>query len=443
MSEHPSLARTSAAVAAVFGAAAICAAAEPTVEELTRQLEELTAKVEQLERQQAERNRAASRPSGAATDAALAEIRREAERRSQMFAVEGFTAGYDKGKFILQSADGNFLFHPNAQFQFRYVGNFANETGNGDSYEDGFTLRRVKFGFDGHLWSKNLKYNFVWATNRSNGNSALEDAYVEYTFESAPDWTIKAGQYKDPTFHEETVSSKRQLAVDRSLMNELIAGAVTDRIQGVSVIYSPKEMPFRVEVGYGDGVNTDNTDFLDAGGSGDFDVANPHWGAFARAEYFVFGDRKNYADFTARGNKQDLLVIGAGASYTDAGSYALLHTVDAQYETGPMGIYVAYVGVQHENGQSHYDHGYVGQIGYLVHRDWEPFFRASRTQFDDIDDSFCEFTLGVNWYHRDHNSKFTADVTLLPDGADSDSGLGVVSSDDEQFILRLQYQLVL
>src|SRR5690606_22534299 len=125
------------------------------------------------------------------------------------------------------------------------------------------------------------------------------------------------------------------------------------------------------------------------------------------------GDRKNYAHFTAKGNKQDLLVIGAGASYTDAGAYALLHTVDAQYETGPMGIYVAYVGVQHENGQSHYDHGYVGQIGYLVHRDWEPFFRASRTQFDDIDDSFCEFTLGVNWYHRDHNSKFTADVTLL------------------------------
>jgi hypothetical protein len=268
----------------------------------------------------------------------------------------------------------------------------------------------------------------------------------------------RLGQYKDVTFHEEILSSKRQLAVDRSLANEVLAGGQTDFIQGVALVWDDgaEGLPLRGEVGYTDGPNSDNTNFTDGGGNPAFGVSAPDWGAYGRAEYLVFGDWKHYEDFSAMGNQQDTLVVGAGAFLAQAGDGdVLFHTVDAQYEYNKLGLYAAYYGVYSDGGDedadgSSYDLGGVAQAGYLLNDKWEVFGRYSLVSLDsgaeDSDDNYHELTAGVNYFMKGHAAKFTVDVSYLPNGVPSDqNGLGELDpdADDEQFVLRGQFQLLL
>jgi len=105
--------RVYVAAMAALGIATTIYAAEPTREELQAQLDELKAKVSQLE--QAQQNFVNRQD----VDATVKAILQDADQRSKLFAMEGFTAGYTDGKFILQSSDGNFLLHPWLQFQLR------------------------------------------------------------------------------------------------------------------------------------------------------------------------------------------------------------------------------------------------------------------------------------------------------------------------------------
>ncbi len=167
-----------AAVAGVLAlGGSVVFAAEPSQQELQAQIKDLQAKVASLETRQA---------AGAKEiDETVAAIVRDADRRSQMMSMEGFTAGYtsDKG-FVLQSSDSSFLLHPYLQMQARYVANYR---GNGkvrnasknqfqSDNEDGFEMRRVKLGFDGTAYT-DLTYQFQWASDRKTGNLALEDAW--------------------------------------------------------------------------------------------------------------------------------------------------------------------------------------------------------------------------------------------------------------------------
>jgi hypothetical protein len=108
---------TSAVVALACGLGVTRAgAAEPTKEELQQQLDELKAKVADLERRQTQQTSTAPATTagggGALSLDPAEQVRLDAERRSHLMDVEGFTAGYAKGKFLIQSADGNFVFHP-------------------------------------------------------------------------------------------------------------------------------------------------------------------------------------------------------------------------------------------------------------------------------------------------------------------------------------------
>src|SRR5690606_35115912 len=154
---------------------------------------------------------------------------------------------------------------------------------------------------------------------------------------------------KDPVHHEELVSSKRQLTADRSLANELLGGGRTDRVQGVGLTY--KQDALSGTVVFHDGANSDNANFLDGGNGGaPVDDTGADFGVGARVEYVVFGDKKAYNDFTAMGTKEDMLVLGAGADWTQDGSAdVLFHTIDAQWETSTgLAIYGAYVATHTE-----------------------------------------------------------------------------------------------
>ena len=329
----------------------------------------------------------------------------------------------------------------------------------------------MKMAFQGNVFSPDTKYKFQWSSNRNGGALTLEEAYVTHKLSFAPDLFVKAGQYKDVTFHEEIVSSKRQLAVDRSLANEVLAGGVTDFVQGVALVWDDgaEGLPLRGEVGYTDGPNTDNTNFTDGGGSAMFGLSRPDFGVYGRAEYLAFGDWKHYDDFTAAGNARDMLAFGAGAFYTQAGDHnALFHTFDAQYEYNRLGLYAAYYGVLSDGGgggggddeggnvggddDASYDAGLVAQAGYVLDpkAKWEVFGRYSLVSLDsggaEDDDDYQEFTAGVNYFMHGHAAKLTLDVTYLPNGIPTDqSGIGELDpdADADQFVVRGQFQLLL
>ena len=438
----------SAAATVAASGGSVLAVDDATAEELKI----LKERIAQLESRQATADRAL-------VDKSIADVLADADRRSQLLAAGGgVTAGYDKG-FFIQSEDKNFVLRPSVIAQFRGVASTADDAqADGDrDAQTGFELRRVRLRFDGNVISPNLTYNFVWDTNRQGGGVTLLDAWAAYRF--APEWAIKGGQFKESWTHEKDVPLTGLLAVDRTLVDTLIGGNLTDRVQGVALMYGgTKNNPIRAEASFHDGANSKNTDFRDEIPAGAGTVLNPaNFGLGGRVEYKLFGDWADYRDFTAKGTKTDLLVFGAGVEFTQRGdSDTTLATLDAQYETNTgFNAYAGVVGnfIGNAAGADRSDFGFVVQGGYLVAPAWEAFGRYDVVFLDSDfvagEDTFHEFTVGVNYFLGDngsalHRAKITADVSYLPNGSPStQTGIGALSGDNSQFILRAQFQLQL
>jgi len=441
--------------------------AEPTTEELMQQLEALKQKVQQLE--QAQQNLVTREDVTATVEAVI----RDSDKRSQLFSVEGFTAGWSDGKFLLQSSDGNFSLHPYIWMQVRNTTSWredGKQPGDRDDIENGFEIRRVKYGIDGNAFSKALTYKFQWQVGRSNGTPSMDDAWVKYKF--APQWSIRGGQFSDPLAHESLVSSRRFVAAERSYTNDYFSQA-DNYVQGVSLIYdAPGSL--RGEFAFTDGANivslagnrsNQNQNFQD------FETNNADWGAAGRVEFLAFGDWKNYDDFSALGTKDNMLVLGAGLDYTEVGDTGFLtHTIDAQYETHcGLALYAAYYGRYTKdspagvnkpdpvtgitpvtNHQDLYDWGAIAQASYLINPKFEVFARYGFLGLDSDgvpagkSDKVQEVTVGANYYVHGQNAKFTIDAGWLPDGAPiADDGAGILAGNDASYYLRAQFQLAL
>jgi hypothetical protein len=422
------------------------------------EIAELKRRIAALEAAQADTERAAQAKQQ--TDAAVNAVIDDAQRRAT--PLKG-SAGWDDG-FKIQSEDGNYQLRVYGQLLFRYVANSLGEVGRSESsFDQGFEMRRLKLGVRGHMISKDLTYNFRFALGRNNSTVSTEDAFIQYMF--APQWGVKVGQFKGNVFREETSASYFQLPAERSLLNERLAGGVTDFVQGVAGIYRSES--FRSELAATDGHGSANTDFKDQRGPVIPPSTSPdnrfrrEYGFMARGEYKLTGDWKSYDDFTALDNKQNFAAIGAGSDYTVGGdSWWLSHTADAQVEVGAAGIYVAYVGMLGEldGGQTFYDLGALAQMGYVIPGTrWEPFVRYDFIVYDQTglastaNDFFNEITVGVNYYYKRHAAKFTLDLVFLPDGfpttrrtavVGAGSGMGAIESEIEQVILRGQFNLL-
>jgi predicted porin len=180
-------------------------------------------------------------------------------------------------------------------------------------------------------------------------------------------------------------------------------------------------------------------------------------------EFLAFGTWAEYEDFTANGNKEDMLVFGGGLDLTEAGDTdALLQTVDVQYENKRLGLYGAYLGRSVENLRvgtgaaatdvNTYDWGFIVQAAYMLNDHAEPFLRYDYMMLDSDglaasvkENKVSEITAGMNYYYKSHNAKFTVDFTYLPNGTPvADSGADILVSDDEaEFLVRAQFQLLL
>lgn len=441
--------RAFALVAATLGVPALALAqAQPSQQELLDRLSKLESEVQVLRANQPSTPKPADAGTVGQTQAA---VKTDASGRS---AVPG-SAGYDGG-FFIKSADGTFSLKPSVQFQFRSVYNAANDiSGGGDNSEQNFEIRRLKIGFAGNLFTQKLTYDFVIVANRNGSTVTLETAMAQYEFTDG--WFFKFGQFKEPTFHEELISSKRQLAVDRSLANEMLGGGRTDFVEGVALIYGgghSNDNPLNVELGLTDGINSDGTRAVAPPNS------NADFGGYARVDYKISGNWKNYADFTAMGTKEDLVVVGGGVSYTQTGDVdSYLGTVDAQWElANGLSLYVAgLINYTDSAAGSATDYGVVGQAGYLLPqmKNVEVFGRYSGVFLDDpiavgtaTEDTFHEFTVGGNYYFGEdgrygHRAKFTLDLGYLPNGAPGENGIGIQNSSGDQFFVRAQFQLLI
>jgi hypothetical protein len=444
-----------AAVSATVASAQQHPATTTTPEQLQQQVESLQQQINALRAQQ---DQAATQ---AAQKADIDRVMQDAAGRSAPASLQAtatdFTAGYKSGKFIIQSADGSFSINPNLQLQVRNVTNIR-DTGDDTITENGFELRRAKLGFAGNVFSKDLTYEFLFEVPRNSGAVNLQDAWARYRF--APSWLVRLGQFKNPLGKEQTGSSKRLLAAERSLLNELLING-DDYIQGASLIYAPEDGPLRVEVAGTDGTLQSNTNFRDV--SGTTPDTRPNWGAAGRAEYQIIGKGfKGYDDYSAMNQPEPLLVVGGGVDFTEDGTVdsILTYTVDAQFETGTgFGLFGAMIGRSVENfngaGDDADDIGFLVQASQMLgvtwaKAEWEVFGRYDITILDDervadpFDDQVHEITVGLNGYFRRHASKVTIDFTYLPNGSPSTAdSAGIISSPEDQFVIRAQYQLLI
>ncbi len=428
------------AIVGVLGASAIVSAAEPTASELREQIEALQSKVAKIEAREAV---------AADQQATIASILNDAERRSSLLQAGGVTAGFNADKrFFIGSGDNMIM--PILQFQARNVTNWRDEAKNDgeDDISNGFEIRRMKFGFEGTLFSKDIGYKFQWQTNRNGGAVSLDEGYVTYKF--ADNLTGRIGQFKDPLHRESLTSASRLLANERSyLANVLFFN--DNYVQGASLTYA--DGPLTATLALTDGAGNSNANFQDPPTGSD-----ANYGVATRVDYVVFGDGKLLKDFSGVRGKEDTLGIGLGIDYTEAEqtlggtTQTILYTADALWKNASgLSLYGSFNGrwADSSTDESVNDWGVVLQASYRVDDNIEPFARYSYISFDSavptgFEDTVHEITVGANYYLYGHNAKITLDLTYLPNGAPfADGGSDILVEDESEIVFRGQFQLAL
>lgn len=459
----------------------VCPAAPPPAtqpaasETMQKKIQDLQTRIDRLEAHRAEANRA--QPQGGQNEV-MDQIVDDAEQRSQFLAPAYIAAGYDPNLgFVLQSDDGNFSMHPSLLLQARYTANDRNQilpgkggitAKQGDDVEDGFEITRFRFSLDGSVMTPLLNYYVLFAKDAQMPQATLLDAYVMYRSSPQSPVAIKLGQFKDPLWHEQNLLPSRLMAVDRSLVNELIGGGQTDRIQGVAVVYDQERT--RAVLALHGGYNGGNTAFYGSSGLGatvgaGAGLAPTDWGASGRGEYLLIGAGElyfnpyyEYDQFSSRDDQQNILVLGSGFDYSESGADKILfHTLDAQFNTTSgwafYGAYLAaYRSIYSNHGVapgSYYDSGILFQASYLLTDRLEPFVRYDYTHLAGnaepgiLQDNIDEITIGANYYLFGQQVKITVDGTWLPDGCPTDVNYLDILQDNShnEFLLRAQFQL--
>lgn len=439
------------------------AAAQDTAREIPasarKTIADLTARVADLERVVARLRSGQDEPW--LTTRCAAEIRglvqdvlADADTRSSLLQ-DGMTAGWDKG-FFLGSADGNFLLKVQGQLQARFVYN-TQENSPDDDQRWGFENRRTKLTFSGHIVDRSWDYRIQSAANRDGGDFDLDDAFIAKHF---GDWTLRVGQFKPPFMREESVSSSRQMAVERSLVNEEFNQG---RSQGVELAYRGDQ--FGAAVMLNEGFDRDNTPAL---------AQDTEFAITARAEALIAGSWDQFKDFASWPDEGTAVLIGAALHYerdefgTGDGLFVdadadglddtpnddeletLAFTADLSLEFGSANAFAAIVYRNLNRDSTNVDQlGLVVQGGVFLTDDLEIFARYEWADADSAGlDDLSVITFGVNRFWAKHALKWTTDIGIgLNEIAEPFSASGAgwrtdASGEDGQIVVRSQMQLL-
>ncbi len=370
--------------------------------------------------------------------AMVAEITADAQTRSSNLAG-GADAGHDGKRFYITDG-GDFRLNIGGQIQFRYIANFADEGGaTGDDFEGGFQTRRTKLWFDGTAFGDmfyKVKGNFA----RAGGAFGLEDAYVGTHLDD--NTKVRWGQFKAPFLREELVSSGRQLAVDRSLTNEVFN---QDYSQGVEIQHQTDD--FSIAAMFSDGFGSRNTDFANP--------AEADYAVTVRGQFKAAGGWDQFHDFSGESGQDYGALIGGAVHYEesdDADFELFAYTVDVSAEGDGWNAFAAIVGTSTDTAGGDFDDfGAVVQGGMFfpdsaweIFGRWDVLFPDSDRAFDD---DFHTLTVGVNNYIHGHAAKFTFDVQWHLNDENGlsgpNTGIGYTADDDEDEVaFRAQFQLL-
>ena len=375
----------------------------------------------------------------------IMEVLSDADMRASL-AGDGAVAGHDGKNFFVGSVDGGFLMKLSGQLQFRYIYN-NQDVSSGDEDEGGFQSRRIKVAAAGHISSPKVGYKVQLARESSSQDMLVDEFYVSHQL--SDNLKVYGGKIKLPFLREELVSSKNQLAAERSTTNEFFT---LNRAEGVRLTYD--DGPLTVNVMVSDGGNSGLTEF-------DADMVEV--ALTGRVDYQVSGEKSQLKDFTGWSGEEQALGVGAaihhalGDGQNGGTADYTAWTLDAQFENGPFNLFGAYTAGSIDpdaSGASDRDmDGFVVQGGvHIVPDKAELFARWSYIDGDvSGEDEFDAFTLGMNYYINGHRTKFTADVIWLeedlptsnPYGANAASnGLGLITGTEDEMAVRTQIQVL-
>lgn len=379
----------------------------------------------------------------------IMEVLSDADTRASLLN-DGAVAGYGDDGFFIMSPDNAFAMYVSGQLNFQYIYNNQDDSSmsGGDDDEAGFQTRRAKLKFDGHISSPKITYHVQLARefSGSSGNVFLEEYNIAHQIND--NLAIAGGKMKLPFLREELVSSSRQLAVERSTVNEFFT---LNRAEGVRLTYGDEN--WVVNFMFSDGANSEDSDF---------DKDKSELALTIRGDIALEGDLAQGKDFTGwSGEGQSIILGGAyhieygdgqNGGTADYNSY----TVDLSYENGGFNAFAAYIGAEIDPNASGADdrdmNGFVAQGGLHVVPDKVELFLRWEYIDGDVsgEDEFDAWTAGVNYYINGHRTKFTADVVYLnemlptanPFGASIGTGLGLIDGKEDELAIRTQIQVL-
>lgn len=451
------------AVGLVFGLIGVGSVASAADADLNAELAVLKARLAELEAKQDESWLSERRAEEVKT--LIHEVLSDADTRASLLS-NGLTAGHSGKHFFLASEDGSSLLNVSGQVQFRYIYNGRKDTSpsslDGDEY--GFQLRRVKVFFSGHVGSPRINYSVGLQTDPDTENVELDHGWVSYQL--TDNTTVFAGEDKAPFLREELTSSKRQLAVERSLMNEIFTAG---RIQGIWVKIEADDNT-KLTIALTDGANSG-----EAGGTKDFHTDDADLALTGRMDMRLAGEWDQAKDFSAWSDQEQAVFVGAAVHYElgetgDSQASAMLPamslfnstmgaigyddflawTLDGSVESGGLSVFGAITGLRINairGGSDVEAYGLVVQGAFMVIPDkFEPFLRWEWID-PDATHQINLVTLGANYYLSGHNAKLTTDLVWALNSLDnaSSSGLGLLSDASgkvDQLAIRAQLQLL-
>ena len=438
-----------ASVLACGAAGAASAQSDAELDAMRDEMREMRLELARLRSEQRYGEQAAA---GDADDiAGLGDVRPDQNEREA--GPPQFVAGHDGEEFALTDPDQNFYWSPNAQIQFRYIYNIQDsDTGgaDGDPYENGFQFRRVKLKGDGYIADPKLTFKYSVEFNRDDSSANLEEAVIGYEFDSGIE--IEGGRFKAPFAFDELMSSTRQLAAERSLVNEQFTIGFVEGVQLTLPAGDNLALKVMVNDGAGSGEN-DAQDFHE-------DI-NAEYAVTARAD-LTLGNSKVAKDYTSWAEDEAGINLGVAAHYEQGqegvGAIPLDSftrvTADVLYNAGGLSLFAAgYYETQDasdDGGAVEADpYGFLAQVGFNIDDTFEPFARYEYIDTDvDGTDSISVLTGGFNYYLKKHAAKFTLDAVFALDplvGIGVSDGFGLrpdVADDDLQIAIRAQFQLL-
>lgn len=442
--------------------------------------------------------------------AIVSDVLADAGTRDSLQA-SGATAGWnkDQGGFFLASPSGDFKLNIKGQVQVRWAYNNRDNSGlTGTVPKEsnwGFENRRTKLTFTGFVVDPSWIYEVKLVANRTTGTvsgatysannivGSVEEIFIQKDFGNGI--AVRAGQFKTPFIREELVSSSSQLAVERSLVNDVFS---TKFGQGIQAEFGGRAgEQWRATAFYGDGMRANASSVpssvtANAGGyagsyTTSFNQNTTNWAFAGRVEYLGAGNWRQMRDLNSYIGDDKGWMIGLGAMGqslrpTNEGTQTASATdsmwgitADLTMHFGGATLYAAGVyrdvqlagnvatrggGTSDSMGQW----GAVVQGGYFLNNEVELFARyeVGSTDTDKFRvaepgielESNSIVTVGVNYlFGGNKDVKWTTDVgyALAPIGDFNSSGADWLSdgsstagngfTNDGQWVLRSQIQL--